>query len=173
MKLTNMDAWRPLLTLLVVNLLWVLGCTSSAQDKMPNPVITKVLSTESRSLTCQEATALFKGQPFADTRTQGLFALSLGESRFQPVSAICDGVSTEGKSGKEMLGVTPGIQTDPTWSRQIGRPIAVDPFSVTGKYVKPGTLYEFKVLVLFTLYNTGWMMDSVEVQSGQRASSKQ
>ena len=167
-----------LITFLVVNVacVFVFESTSPAQEQEPNPVVPNTISTEQaepRSLTCEEARKLVKGQPFTYTRPQGLFGLSFGESRFQSVSATCEGVSTEGKSGKARLSVTAGIQADPSWSKQGGRPLAVDPFSVRGRYVEPGTLYEFEVLAFFTLYDTGWMMDSVEVQSGQRAVSKQ
>ena len=165
------------ITLLVVNLgcLFVFERTSLAQEQKPNPVAPNTISTEQaepRSLTCEEARKLVKGQPFTYTRPQGLLGLSFGESRFQSVSATCEGVSTEGKSGKARLSVTAEIQADPSWSKQGGRPLAVDPFSARGRYVEPGTLYEFKVVGFFTLYDTGWMMDSVEVQSGQRAVSK-
>ena len=176
MKRVNLVAWRTVFAFLVVYVVCVPDRTFYAQEQKQNPIAPRAIftdSSESVSLTCEKASALFKDQPFTYTRHQGLFAASFGESRFQPVSATCDGVSTEGKSGKAMLEVTAGIQADPTWSRKTGRPIAVDPFSFTGKYVEPGTLYEFKVLGFFTLYNTGWMMDSVEVKSGRRTSSGQ
>ena len=162
-------------TLFVVNFAYVCDSSSFAQGNEPSPVVPNTTSTEQaepRSLTCEEARKLVKGQPFTYTRPQGLFGLSLGESRFQAVSATCEGVSTEGKSGKARLSVTAGIQADRSWSKQAGRPLAVDPFSVRGRYVEPGTLYEFEVLGFFTLYDAGWMMDSVEVKSGQRAGSK-
>ena len=162
--------------LFVVNGACIFGSTSQAQEPKPNPVDSTTKSTEQverRSLTCEKATKLVKGHPFTYTRPRGLFGLSFGESRFQSVSATCEGVSTEGKSGKARLSVTAGIQADPEWSKQGGRPLAVDPFSVRGGYVEPGTLYEFEVLGFFSLYDSGWMMDSVEVQSGRRAVSKQ
>ena len=168
--------WRIFVALLVVNLACSFGRASYAQEKTTNPIVPNVLSAnqaEPISLTCEKARKLVKGQSFTYTHAQRLLGLSFGESRFQSVSATCKGVSTEGKSGKARLNVTAGIQADPTWSRKAGRPLAVDPFSPRGRYVEPGTLYEFEILGLFTLYDTGWMMDSVEVKSGQRAVSKQ
>ena len=176
MKHMNKATLRICVTLLVVNVVCFFDSASYAREQAPNPALPNTISTdqaEPRSLTCEKASQLVKGQPFTYTRSQGLLGISFGASRFQAVSAKCEGVSTQGKSGKARFNVTAEIQADPSWSRKTGHPIAVDPFSLTGRYVEPGTLYEFELLGFFTLYDTGWMMDEVEVKSGQRAMSKQ
>ena len=116
----------------------------------------------SPALSCEIVADTWKNQTFV-----------VGRTTMRVVSTKCDGVSTDGKSGKALFTATAeAVSSPPFMDTEFARAAiagkAVDPFTPNGEYVPRGTRFEIKMQALYTLYDTGWKLDSHTVTEGRR-----
>jgi hypothetical protein len=116
----------------------------------------------SQHLSSKQAAEFLTGQTFQYQAEDGY-----GSTQMSITSARCEGVSTEGQKATAKVIVVALPQASHDFPKGSPDARAVDPFTSGGTYIPLNTQFEFHVDATYTLYDTGWKLDTFTVGSGR------